>query len=111
MKILTRADEILLLAILRLKDNASGATIVKEVKRRTGKELTFGSLWVSLDSLHKRGLVNKRMADATPARGGRKKIYYTLTVSGVKALQDARKIQSSLWQGVPRILKKYEEGQ
>lgn len=111
MKILTRADEILLLAILRLKDNASGATIIKEVKKRTGKELTFGSLWVSLDSLYRRGLVNKRLAGVTPARGGRKKIYYTLTVFGVKALQDARKIQSSLWQGVPRILKKYQEGQ
>jgi PadR family transcriptional regulator PadR len=111
MKFLTRADEILLLAILRLKDNAYGTTIIKEVKKRAGKELTFGSLWVSLDSLYKRGMINRRLADDIPLRGGRKKIYYTLTISGVKALQEARKIQTSLWKGVPRMLKKYQEGQ
>jgi len=110
MKFLTRADEILLLAILRLKDNAYGTTIIREVKERTGKELTFGSLWVSLDSLYKKGLVNKRLADDTPSRGGRKKIYYTLTISGIKALQEAREIQTSLWKGVPRMLKKYQGG-
>ncbi len=110
MKLLTRADEILILAILRLKENAYGTTIIKEVKKRTGKELTFGSLWVSLDSLYKRGMINKRLADDTPLRGGRKKIYYTLTISGVKALQEARKIQTSLWQGVPRLLKKFQKG-
>lgn len=111
MKLLTRADEILILAILRLKENAYGTTIIKEVKKRTGKELTFGSLWVSLDSLNKKGLINKRMADETSLRGGRKKIYYTLTISGVKANQEAREIQNSLWKGVPRLLKKYQEGQ
>lgn len=110
MKFLTRADEILLLAILRLKDNAYGTTIIREVKKRAGKELTFGSLWVSLDSLYKKGMINKRLADDTPSRGGRKKIYYTLTISGVKALQEAREIQTSLWQGVPRLLKKYQGG-
>ena len=111
MKFLTRADEILLLAILRLKDNAYGTTIIREAKKRTGKELTFGSLWVSLDSLYKKGLINKRLADDTPSRGGRKKIYYTLTVSGIKALQETRVIQAALWQGVPQLLKKYQEGQ
>lgn len=110
MKILTRADEILLLAILRLKDNAYGTTIIKEVKKKTGKELTFGSLWVSLDSLYKKGLINKRLADDTPSRGGRKKIFYTLSDSGIKALQEARDIQNFLWKGVPQRLKKYQEG-
>ena len=71
MKYLSRADEILLLAILRLKDNAYGVTIVKEVENRIGKKLTFGGLWVSLDNLCKRGLLNKTIADPTPERGGR----------------------------------------
>jgi len=105
MKVLSRSDEILLLAILRLKENAYGVTIIKEVKERTGKKLTFGSLWVSLDILHKRGLVVKRMADPTPERGGRSKIYYSLTPQGVRALQDVREFQKSLWQGVPTLLK------
>lgn len=109
MKVLTRADEILLLAILRLKDNAYGTTIIKEIKEKTGKELSFGSLWVSLDSLYHRGLVEKRLADDTPERGGRKKIYYLLAAEGVKALEEARLFQQSLWQGAAVRLKKYKQ--
>lgn len=100
MKILSRSDEILMLAILRLKDNAYGVTIIKEVQKRTGKRLTFGSLWVSLDILHKRGFVKKRMADPTPKRGGRSKIFYSLTPKGIKALEDTREFQKSLWEGI-----------
>ena len=106
MRVLTRAEEILLLSILRLKDNAFALTILKEIKQSTGKKLTIGSLWVSLDSLHKKGYIDKRMAADTPAKGGRKKFYYSLTPSGAKALWNARNFQKSLWKGVERKLKK-----
>lgn len=109
MKILSRSDEILLLAILRLKDNAYGVTIIKEVQKRTEKKLTFGSLWVSLDILHKRGLLQKRMADPTPERGGRSKIYYTVTPEGLKALEKAREFQKEIWRGMPVLIKKARE--
>jgi PadR family transcriptional regulator PadR len=105
MKILTRSDEILMLTILRLKDNAYGVSIIKEIEKRTGKKLTFGSLWVSMDILHKRGFVKKSMADPTPQRGGRSKIYYSLTSKGIRALEEAREFQESLWEGVPARLK------
>jgi len=59
-----------------------------------------------LDILHRRGYVAKKMADPTPERGGRRKIYYTLTRKGIKALQEARKFQKSLWRGIPEVLKK-----
>ena len=109
MKILSRSDEILLLAILRLKDNAYGVTIIKEVQNKTGKKLTFGSLWVSLDILFRRGLVYKRLADPTPERGGRSKIYYTVTSAGLEALEQARTFQSEIWRGVPALIKKAKE--
>ena len=109
MKILTKADEILLLAILRLKDNAYGTTIIREIKEKAGKELSFGSLWVSLDTLYQRGLIKKRLADATPVRGGRKKIFYTLTTEGVEALNEARMFHQSLWQGAMARLKRYKK--
>lgn len=105
MKILTRSDEILMLAILRLKNNAYGVSIIKEVKKRTGKKLTFGSLWVSLDILHKRGFVKKSMADPTPQRGGRSKIYYSLSPKGIRALEEAREFQKTLWEGLSAQLK------
>jgi PadR family transcriptional regulator PadR len=106
MKVLTRAEEMLLLSILRLKDNAFSLTILKEINHRAGKKLTIGSLWVSLDSLHKKGYIDKRMAEEAPAKGGRKKIYYSLTPSGTKALRNTREFQKSLWKGAERQLKK-----
>ncbi len=104
---LSRADEILLLAILRLKDNAYGVTISQEIQNRTGKKLTFGSLWVSLDILYKKGLVQKKIADPTAERGGRSKIYYNLTPSGIKSLEEVRELQKSLWKGAPVLLKNW----
>ncbi len=106
MKVLTRAEEILLLSILRLKDNAFALNILKETKQNTGKKLTIGSLWVSLDSLHRKGYIDKRMAEETPAKGGRKKVFYSLTTSGAKALRNTREFQRSLWKGAERKLKK-----
>jgi PadR family transcriptional regulator PadR len=105
--ILTRSEEILLLSILRLRDEAYGATILQEVRAGTGKEMRIGALWVELDILAKKGFVVKRLADPTPQRGGRAKIYYKLTAEGLKALLDTRDVQEALWRGIPEMLKDY----
>ena len=107
MKILSRADEILLLAILRLKDDAYGVTIIKEVKKSTGRELKIGALWVALDIMSKKGLIEKRMGDPTAQRRGRPKIYYTLTPNGLNELERTRDFQRELWKGIPETLKDY----
>lgn len=108
MHILSRADEILLVSILSLGDNAYGVTIIEEVYRRTGKKMTFGSIWVSLDILHKKGYIDKRLGDPTPQRGGRSKLYYTLKPAGIKALREAAALQKSLWDGIQDRLKNIE---
>ena len=108
MEVLSRADEILLLAILRLRDNAYGVSIVKEVLERTGKALKLGGLWVSLDILAKKGLISKHMGDPTPARGGRSKIYYSLTPSGLNALERVNEFNRSLWKGIQDVNKDYQ---
>ena len=100
MRYLSRNDEILMLTIHRLQDDAYGVSIRKEVHQRTGKKITFGALWVSLDNLAKKGLVTKTLADPTPTRGGRGKIYYHLTPKGVHALQEVRDLQQALWTGL-----------
>ena len=105
MNILSRADEILLLAILRLKDNAYGVPIVKEVEKRTGKKLKLGGLWVSLDILAKKGLLGKKMGDPSPTRGGRSKIYYSLTPYGIKALERVNDFNRMLWKDMQEALK------
>lgn len=105
MDILSRADEILLLAILRLKDNAYGVSIVQEVEKRTGKKLKLGGLWVSLDILARKDLVEKKMGDPTPTRGGRSKIYYSLTPKGIKALERVNEFNLNLWKDMQNIIK------
>lgn len=101
MKYLTRSDEMLLLAIWRLRDNAYGVTIINEIGGRTGKKLSFGALWVSLDVLAKKGLLSKMLSDPSPERGGKSKIYYRLTPKGVVALQETRELENRLWKGIP----------
>ena len=107
MEVLSRADEILLLTILRLGDDAYGVSIVRDVHARTGKNLKLGGLWVSLDILAKRGLVSKSMGDPTPKRGGRSKIYYALTPMGLEALKKVSDFNRSLWEGIQEGLEDY----
>ena len=107
MEILSRADEILLLTIFRLGEEAYGVSIVRDVQERTGKNLKLGGLWVSLDILSKKGLVAKRMADPTPKRGGRSKIYYSLTPNGLAALKTVGDFNRTLWEGIKDGLEDY----
>ena len=108
MEVLSRADEILLLAIFRLKNEAYGVSIVREVLERTGKKIKLGGLWVSLDILNKKGLITKRMGDPTPKRGGRSKIYYMLTPAGTGALKRVNLFNRSLWEGIRDGIKDYQ---
>ena len=108
MDILSRPDEILLLSILRLKDNAYGVSIIKDIHNRTGKKLKLGALWVSLDILTKKGLLTKRMGDPTPERGGRSKIYYSLTPNGLKSIEAVQEFNKSLWSGIPKSIASYK---
>ena len=104
MKLLTRLDEMLLLTILRLQDNAYGVTIIRDIYERTGKELKLGGLWVSLDNLSKKRLIEKHMANPTSERGGKSKMYYKITQEGREALMNAMRIHEFLWQGISEQL-------
>jgi DNA-binding PadR family transcriptional regulator len=101
MKHLTRADEILLVAVLCLGDDAYSTTIRDEVDRRSGKSVTVGSLWVSLDHLAGGGYLRKASRRMPGSKGGRPRIYYRLTPKGVRALRRVREEQARLWEGVP----------
>ena len=105
MEYISRADEILLLAVLRLGEEATGVTIIKEVRKTMGKKLSLGGLWVSLDILAKKGLVTKRLGDPTPRRGGRRKLYYRLTNEGLEALERVQELNRALWKEIPEPVK------
>jgi DNA-binding PadR family transcriptional regulator len=98
--LLSRWEEVYLLAILELEDNAYGVTIKKAVSQKTGKALSYGGLYFMLAQLVKKGLTVKTPGEPTQKRGGRRKYYYSLTVKGKKALQDTYVHQKTLWKNV-----------
>ena len=100
MKYLTKSEEILLLAIWRLNNNAYGVTIRKHIRQVTGEEMTYGTLYSALDQLVKKEYVYKDVGDPTPERGGRRKIFYTITPKGFEALKDAQALTKTLWNDV-----------
>lgn len=100
MKLLTRLEEIYLLSIWRLKDNAYGVQIRKMIEKMTGKKITYGALYFTLEQLSKKNYVSRTVGEPTPVRGGCSKIYYKLTPVGRSALKDTYAHQQSIWQDV-----------
>jgi PadR family transcriptional regulator PadR len=105
MDLLTRLEEAILVAILKLKDNAYGVPINLEVSRIFGKTYTMGGLYFALDQLVRKEYLMKRAAEPTPKRGGRSKSYYRLTPEGKEALEAARQHQIELWKACPEFNK------
>lgn len=98
--ILTRSEEMLLLAVHRLKDEAYGVQIKKLLKEFVGKDHAFGALFVQLDRLSDKGFLTSSLSDPTPERGGRSKRMYKLTSRGRKALVQTKKAEEALWKDV-----------
>ena len=100
MKLLTRSEEMLLLAVWRLQEEAYGVTIRDQLATVTGKPSTFGALFVSLDRLIRKGHLESYMSDPQAKRGGRRRKMYRLTDTGRIALVEIRRVERTLWQGI-----------
>jgi len=87
---------LVLLAVLRLGDDAYGVTILRELERQTSRTLTLGGVYKTLGRLTAKGQLRTRMAPPTQERGGRRKKMYALTPSGLgaarRSLADLRRI-------------------
>lgn len=103
MKQLTKPEELLLLAICNLKENAYGVEILKYVSEKTGSEWSIGSIYVPLDKLAAKGLVKPYLGEATQKRGGKKKRYYKITKSGLDALLHTKKVHDEMWSGLSEL--------
>src|SRR5215218_4877838 len=79
-------EQMILLAILRLRDNAYGVTIRAELADRARRAVAPGALYTALERLETKGLITSRMSNPTPRRGGRAKRHVTVTAAGMEAL-------------------------
>lgn len=93
-------EQLILLSILRLRDNAYGVTIRQELADRAGRAVAPGALYTSLERLETKGLITSRMSDPTPQRGGRAKRYVTVTAAGMEALTRSVRAYERLLEGL-----------
>lgn len=96
---LSHFEEIALLAVLLLSENAYGAKIRQTVSETMGRDVSIGSVYVTLDKLERKGYIKSWQGEATPERGGRAKRYYMIMGSGVKVLNDEEAACSRLATG------------
>ncbi|MEM9328946.1 MAG: helix-turn-helix transcriptional regulator [Bacteroidota bacterium] len=96
-------QEIVLLAILILNDQAYGLQIQKEIASRLKREISRGALHTALTRLEEKGLLESEYGGATAERGGRRKRYYQLTNSGKASLQQAKEVREQMWSLVPNF--------
>ena len=95
-------EEIVLLTIALLFDDAYSAAVVEELSQRLERPMSLGAVHRTMQRLEEKGLVQSRFGEATAERGGRRKRLFTVTAAGEQALQEARKIRNDLWAGIPK---------
>lgn len=93
-------EQIVLLAVVRMGDEAYGVPIRREIEKRAGRTVTVGALYSTLDRLEAKGLLSSWFADPTAERGGRSRRYFRIEPAGVEALADARAMFERMWKGV-----------
>lgn len=96
---LTKLEEIVLISIWNLGEDAYGVNIKKKVHELTGKEYFYNTLYTTFDRLIRKALIVKDFGQPTPVRGGKRKVFFHLTKEGKLALKDAFERQRRIWAG------------
>lgn len=97
-------EKLLLLAVLRLGEQAYGAAIFDELEKRTARGVAPGAVYVTLRRLEKKGMLNAKPGAATPERGGRPKKIYAIEPAALAALRDARREWDAMAEGLGNLL-------
>ena len=93
-------EQLVILALLRLGDEAYGMTVRRELEDTAKRTATLGSVYGTLDRLEEKGLVSSWRADPEPVRGGHPRRYFQVTAEGELALRRAQRMMERMWDGV-----------
>ena len=91
----------ILLAVIRLGDEAYGVPISRELEKYRKRDVSVGSVYAALERLESKGLIDSSLGEPTPERGGKAKRYFRVTKAGLKQVHDTRRILTRLWQVLP----------
>src|ERR1700741_3732488 len=100
---LTDFELMILLAILRIGDDAYGVPIARELEETGKRTVLLGAIYAALDRLEENGLASSSYGDPTPERGGRAKRFFKVTPKGLKAVKETQRSFVSLWSGIPQL--------
>ena len=95
-------EEIVLLTIALLYDDAYGVAVVEELSERLERSMSLGVVHRTMQRLEEKGLVHSRFSEPIAERGGRSKRLFTITLAGEQSLQEARRIRNELWESIPK---------
>ena len=104
MEMLTKLEELVLLATLRLDEEAYGIAIYKHIIQLTGNEVAVSSVYFPLQRLVRRGLLDTYTGHSTAKRGGMRKTFYKITPKGVTSLEENRALSDKAWMGIPILI-------
>ena len=93
-------EHVEILARLRLADRAYGVTVRQEIEARTGREVSIGAVYATLDRLQAKGYVKSQFGEPTPERGGRSKRFFRVTAKGMSAVNQTHHAIQNLTQGL-----------
>jgi DNA-binding PadR family transcriptional regulator len=94
---------VVILALLRLGQDAYGVEISHEIERRCGRGVSLGSLYATLERLESHGLVSSALGEATPERGGRAKSYFQVTANGLDKIRESQRALCNMWDGLEQL--------
>ena len=84
-------------------DRQADEGVLGEAQKSRGREVSIGSVYITLARLGDKGLVSSRVGEPTPERGGRAKTYFRITAKGLREVQQAQQTLTALWNGVPEL--------
>ena len=93
-------EQIVLLAVLRLGDEAYAIPVLDEIQRQASRRIARGALYTALARLEQKGCLRSRVGDPLPERGGRSRRYFTVTPAAIRALKESRAALMRLWRGL-----------
>jgi PadR family transcriptional regulator PadR len=93
-------EHLILLAVLRLRDDAYGMRVRREIAERTGRDVSIGAVYATLERLEAKGLAEASVSDPTPERGGRGKRSFRVTGAGMEAVNRTRQDMASMSEGL-----------
>ncbi|MEO9868968.1 PadR family transcriptional regulator [Ekhidna sp.] len=96
-------EELIMLSVGILYDEAYGIAIQNEIKERCNRSITISTVHSVLGRLEDKGFISARYGGATPERGGRRKRLFTLTSSGEATITKMRKMRNNMWDSIPKV--------